>query len=227
MISVKARLCARIESVSSLSPPQGNLENHMRPTEMLSADHRVIEQVLECLEKLAHAASSGRGLDLERGNTVLEFLSMFADRLHHGKEEGLLFPMLQARGMAENVGPIAVMLNEHDLGRSELARLRKALAAVDPAGFASAASAYVELLRDHIAKEDGVLFQMAEDRFSDVDRQCLVAEFDRADRNQLGSGVRDRLVESANSLAGSLGVPFGASRSQAPRSRSCSLWPCP
>lgn len=195
----------------------------MRPTDTLSADHRIIEQVLDCLECLARAARVDGSIDSERSGVALKFLSEFADRLHHGKEERLLFPALHARGISENVGPIPVMLNEHDLGRSELARMRVALEQSDAPGFAASALDYVELLRDHIAKEDGVLFPMGEEQLTDEDRRDLLAAFERADREFVGPISREALVKSADELASSLGVPFGTNRPQTPRTHSCGL----
>lgn len=196
----------------------------MRPTERLSADHRLIEQVLDCLDRLSSQCASRLALDVERAHLALRFLGEFADRLHHGKEEKLLFPMMHRRGIPENVGPIAVMLNEHDLGRAEMARMRTALLKHDARDFATAAGSYVEILRDHIGKEDGVLFPMAEERFNDEDRRTLEQDFERADRELLGEGVREALVDIANRLAADLDVPFGPARSQAPRSHSCGMW---
>lgn len=195
----------------------------MHPTDMLSADHRVIEQVLDCIECLARAARVDGSIDLVRSGAALEFLGAFVERLHHGKEERHLFPALHARGMSENVGPIPVMLNEHDIGRSESARMRIALDHSDGPEFATSALEYVELLREHIAKEDGVLFPMGEERLTDADRRDLLAAFERADR-ECGPGGREYLVKSADELAWSLGVPFGSDRPQTPRSHSCGLW---
>lgn len=198
----------------------------MRPTERLSADHRLIEQVLDCLERLTHLSATSGTLDLERAHLALRFLADFADRLHHGKEEKLLFPAMHRCGIPDNVGPIAVMLNEHDLGRAEMARMRTALLKHDAPGFAAAAGSYVEILRDHIGKEDGVLFPMGEERFGDDERRALEDGFASADRELLGEGVRETLVDMADRLAADLGVPHGAARSQASRSHSCGLW-CP
>ncbi|MBM3992365.1 MAG: hypothetical protein FJ298_15365 [Planctomycetes bacterium] len=195
----------------------------MRPTERLSADHRLIEQVLDCLDRLTHMSATSGALDSERAHLALRFLAEFADRLHHGKEETLLFPAMQRCGIPANVGPIAVMLNEHDLGRSEMARMRTALLKNDALGFSAAAGSFVEILRDHIGKEDSVLFPMGEERFGDGERNALKEGFARADRELLGEGVRETLVALADKLAADLGVPHGAARSQAPRSHSCGL----
>ncbi len=57
----------------------------MRPTEILMQEHRVIEQVLNCLEIIAQRAEADSKLDTDSANQAIDFLRNFADRCHHGK----------------------------------------------------------------------------------------------------------------------------------------------
>lgn len=206
-------------------PPYGS---NMRPTEVLTQEHRVIEQVLDCIETLAERARSGHGLDAVRAERALEVVRSFADRCHHGKEEDRLFPMLVARGMSTQFGPVAVMLDEHRLGRELVRRMGEACAANDPAGFAEAAAGYVRLLREHIAKEDGVLFPMAESILDAAAREALLESFRSFERDGLEPGVRERCLRMADDLALSLGVPRAAERGPAATSPSpCQGFACP
>jgi hemerythrin-like domain-containing protein len=196
----------------------------MGPTEILSAEHRVIEQVLDCLEKMA--AQAGDGLDAERAAQALEVLRTYADRIHHGKEEDRLFPLMEARGLPRNVGPIAVMLDDHQNGRALIRRMGESLDEVQTGSdeaarrFADAAGAYVALLRDHIAKEDGVLFPLAESVLDDAGRDELRAEFERFDREDVEPGTIERMLAQAEGLARHYGVPLAAERSK-PEGHGC------
>ena len=58
----------------------------------------------------------------------MDFLSIFVDKCHHGKEEEFLFPALEAKGVKREGGPIGVMLHEHEQGRGLVAMLRNAVA---------------------------------------------------------------------------------------------------
>jgi hemerythrin-like domain-containing protein len=213
------------------SPRPAKLEEPaMRPTDVLSAEHRVIEQVLDCLETIASSARDLGLLDARLASEALTFLIEFADRMHHGKEELHLFPLMASRGIPRNVGPIAVMLNEHDIGRAEIAKMRTAIQGASTSResvseFIAAAFAYVELLREHIAKEDSVLFPMAESVLRDDDRAQALAAFERVERDSLGDGGRARLIASANELATQLGVAQGAGRSNARRVHGCGSMP--
>jgi hemerythrin-like domain-containing protein len=70
----------------------------MRPTEILSSEHRVIEQVLDCLERIADNCSAQGSLNRESAEAAIDFFRTFADRCHHGKEETYLFPAMEACG---------------------------------------------------------------------------------------------------------------------------------
>jgi hemerythrin-like domain-containing protein len=192
----------------------------MRPTEILSSEHRVIEQVLDCLEAMVKGLRAGKPLEEERAATALYFLRQFADACHHGKEEERLFPMLVARGMARHLGPIAVMLDDHRAGRMHLGQAAAALEARDHEGFARAASGYVMLLREHIGKEDGVLFPMAESMLDENARQSLAESF-RGFEEQLGPGVYAGLRAGADELARHFGVPLAEQRGFAAPPRGC------
>ncbi len=79
---------------------------------------------------------------------------------HFQLEEQALFPVLARHpGLAR--GPLAVMDAEHSTFREGLHRLRAALDADDIGNQQRYARDLIDLLREHIAKEDGVLFPTA------------------------------------------------------------------
>ena len=64
----------------------------MRATEVLKLEHRVIVQVLDCLERMSE---NPKEMERELAAEAVEFLSDYADRRHHGKEEDLLFKAME------------------------------------------------------------------------------------------------------------------------------------
>ena len=86
--------------------------NSMRPTETLADEHRWINVALRCLECLVDA-STEQGCLHPQVAEVTTFLRIFADESHHGKEERLLFPALETRGLPRANGPTGVMAVEH------------------------------------------------------------------------------------------------------------------
>jgi hemerythrin-like domain-containing protein len=172
---------------------------------MLMDEHRVIEQVLSCLEKLADRCAAGKKLDSTSVLQALEFLGSFADRCHHGKEEGHLFPLLEARGLHQD-GPTGVMRHEHEEGRRLIAAMTRAAKRQEPGAFGWHARAYIELLRAHIRKEDHCLFPMAAGILSDSDAEWLAQRFEHVEHADMGEDTHEHYLELANDLADRLDV---------------------
>ncbi len=183
----------------------------MRPTEILSDEHRVIEQVLACLERIAEEAET-RTLDVAAARDVVTFVQNFADRCHHGKEEQRLFPAMERFGLPRDAGPTAVMRAEHESGR----RAVRAMAVqIDDAErgdataarrFANEARGFVEFLREHIAKEDQVLFPMADRMLPEAAQMELLESFAAIENEDMGAGAHERFLDIANRLAERYGV---------------------
>ena len=89
----------------------------MKPTDILSSEHRVIEQVLDCLDKMIQTCQTEHKFDKQSAKDAVDFFRNFADRCHHGKEEAHLFPAMEAKGFARDCGPTGVMIYEHEQGR--------------------------------------------------------------------------------------------------------------
>jgi hemerythrin-like domain-containing protein len=185
----------------------------MKPSDILSGEHRVIEQVLNCLEKIADACRRDGKLDGRSAREAIDFFRNFADKCHHGKEESHFFPAMEARGFSREFGPTGVMLHEHDLGRSYVRGMNEAIeaaAAGDPAAiaqFAKNAAFFIDLLREHIYKEDHCLFGMADQAFSDEDQQKLLATFARVEAEEMGIDTHEKYLALANELADRWNVP--------------------
>ncbi len=155
----------------------------MKPTEILENEHRVIEQVLSCLEKVADLSEKSKKLDGDSARDMIDFFRMFADRFHHAKEEQHLFACLEARGMPRDGGPTGVMLAEHQMGRDLVGKMEKTVTAYEQGDgaalkdFAAAARAYISLLREHIQKEDHCLFPITNEELSDGEQEKLLKAF--------------------------------------------------
>lgn len=185
----------------------------MYATEILFTEHRVIEQVLSCLATLVEQGASRGDLDWKSAEQMIDFLRNFADGCHHAKEEECLFPALEERGFSPEVGPTARMKSEHREGREHIA----AMAAAVDAGlrgdnsrtcqFAEHARAYIELLRQHIQKEDHCLFPTADQVLSEADQQHLFSAFEDVEHTPARAGQHERYLQLANALADRFDVP--------------------
>lgn len=188
----------------------------MKPTDILSDEHRVIEQVLDCLERLAGECRSKGSLDKQAAKEAIDFFRNFAERCHYGKEEAHLFPAMEARGFPRNGGPTGVMLDEHEQGRACIRGMDEAIEAaaagdaVAQKRFVDHATHYVGLLREHIQKEDHCLFAMANQAFTEGDQQKLLDAFNKVEIEEIGTGTHEKYLKIANDLAERFGVAQSA-----------------
>lgn len=176
--------------------------------ETLMKEHRVIEHVLGALEQAANRTRSGLPLERSRGVEFADFFINFADTCHHGKEEDLLFKKIVDVGFPREQGPIAVMLCDHKVGREHVAALRTIGAGSGPlsdaerADFIRHADAYVPMLRQHILKEDRVLYPMAIQAIPPQGMSDLATAFDDFERDVMGAGAHAGFHQLADSLVG-------------------------
>jgi hemerythrin-like domain-containing protein len=179
----------------------------MYPTELLMNEHRIIEQVLACLEAMAEQAVADEALDLYAARQAVDFFQNFADRCHHGKEEKALFPLLEVRGLTGGHGPTGRMLHEHVLGRRYLRALARAAEATVTGDrkslqrFADQARAYGRWLREHIAREDEHVFPLADQALTDEDQRLLLRSFEKAESHDMGTGTHEEYLRIADELA--------------------------
>lgn len=138
-----------------------------RLTDQLRAEHERIARALVCLARLAAHVRARGDVHPDAVRALLEFLREYADHDHHAREERVLFPWLSQRGFPPEIGPVAVMLHEHDEGRALLRHLLAASKHIQIDAdvreeFATHAEAYCRLLYEHIDKENNVLFVLAD-----------------------------------------------------------------
>lgn len=180
-----------------------------RAIQTLEQEHRLIEKVLGSLARFADdLAGAGEPIASarERAADYARFFRDFADRCHHGKEEARLFVALSEHGLAREGGPIGVMLHEHEQGRrlvrqlAEIGSGKGPLSAAERAAIVAIARAFVPLLRQHIQKEDGVLFPAATRILPPVVLERLRRDFEAFERDEMGDGVHEELHGVAEAL---------------------------
>lgn len=189
----------------------------MTATEDLRAEHEGVLSMLRIMQAVILRLRTGAAVPRAHLEAILEFLKIFADRCHHGKEEDILFPALEAAGVSRDSGPIGVMLREHSLGRRHIRAMETALESFGAAesdaspitgesgsgaqAFATAAQDYVDLLSQHIAKENNQLFVMAERLLGPDTLTRMHATFERLERERIGPGRHEAFHRLLNELS--------------------------
>ena len=178
----------------------------MEPIEELKNEHRGVETMLRIIEAISKRYAGGHEVDNRDFDAILEFLTVFVDRCHHGKEEDFLFPALEAAGVPRDQGPIGVLLHEHEQGRQLVVQLRDAaekfISGDKAAGktVEKTAMDYVDLLGRHIEKEEGVLFQMALDMLGPDKKAELSGAFEKLEQDRIGPGKHEEFHQLLHRL---------------------------
>lgn len=171
------------------------------PTQTLREEHRVILRALVLVELAADRLSGGGALPSGWWDALLEWLRAFADRNHHAKEETYLFPALAEAGVPAAGGPVGVMLEEHTEGRA----LIRAMGEGHGERRVDAARRYVHLLREHIDKENGVLFPLTEAVLDSQGQLLLTRAFEGVQAGQELSASIEHAEAEVDRLAAALG----------------------
>ena len=178
----------------------------MKATEILKEEHNVIWGVLDTIEAAAKKVESGE-INPQFFIDAAGFIKGFADGCQHRKEEGMLFEAMHAHGVPVEGGPIGVMLHEHELGREYTRGMRSAAERWQQgdesvkAEVSNQALAYVQLLRQHISKEDNILFPMANKVIPLEEQDGVEQGFERVEHEETGEGIHEKYLALATDLA--------------------------
>ena len=164
----------------------------MQPIGPLMIEHRLIERMITLIGERADAVERSSEIDPLFIDAAVDFIRVYADRTHHGKEEEILFRDLSSRDLSD--GDRRVMhelVEEHKLGRRTVAELVAATSDYR-SGDAGSLATIVEKLRllaefypKHIEKEDEVFFPASMKYFDEAERDAMLAEMWEFDRGMI------------------------------------------
>jgi len=190
----------------------------MKPIDNLKEEHVLIGRMLTVLEGYVRDAQAGRGLSPAALREAIHFVRGYADQCHHGKEEKVLFPALSEKSEGIAQGPVRVLESEHEIGRTLVGQVEAAIPGIE-AGEAQATQQaaraldeYTRMLRQHITKEEDVLFELAPMLLSQQEEETLAEEFEAVER-QMGEDAHHRFEDLVAALERQAGVapsPGGA-----------------
>ncbi len=165
-----------------------------KATDDLTHEHSAILFALKILEGMNRAMAASNRIEVGDVTDFLGFLGEFADKCHHGKEEGFLFPALIQTDFPERQELIDALLADHVKGRSWIREMNAALLPELKADeFRAASIGYTALLQSHIEKENDVLFPLAERLLSDKQLEALYEAFENHEANVVGAGRHEQL----------------------------------
>lgn len=163
----------------------------MPVTEELMKEHQLILKYVDLMER--YSAYSLKHPDalalLENSAGFIEFIKEFADHFHHTKEEDILFRYLEVPGVLTHCNPVPQMLTEHEKAREFVHNMERAVQEKALNDLADNTAQYAQLLKEHIFKEDNILYPMGERGLSDEAKTALLREYAQADQRLDSQGL--------------------------------------
>ena len=140
-------------------------------------EHKTILRALDVLDAMSARIEGSDKVDEADIDQILDFLRWFADAHHQAKEETILFPALKSSEASQG-RPVEHLSFEHNLERALIEDMEKDLRLRELSQFVSCANRLSSTLRNHIYKEDKILFEVAD---AVLDPKEDAAVFERLD----------------------------------------------
>lgn len=160
----------------------------MLPIGPLMIEHRLIERTIGLLARLAAGARERGKMDPQLVDVSVDFIRVYADRTHHGKEEDILFRALSPKKMSdEHARLMAELVEEHKVGRrivGELASANESYRGGNAGALDSILSRLEELTvfyPAHISKEDKVFFPASMRYLDNSEKDAMLEEMSAFD----------------------------------------------
>lgn len=173
-------------------------------TQNLENDHVQILRLIAVMERITGSANP----NVEHLELIVKIIREFADGLHHAKEEQLLFPLMVQKGFSNESGPVAVMLHDHAEGRNFVKGISEGITQYKQGDSGAIRFiftnmlGYADLLKNHIGKENNVLFRMADKAFSTAEQESLLLDFTKVENTPGNGHSKDDYITLIDKLAG-------------------------
>jgi hemerythrin-like domain-containing protein len=181
-------------------------EMRMTPIEQLKAEHEGIKLMLKIMDRVCNRLKSENELNQDHFTKILEFIKIFIDKCHHGKEEDLLIPAMVKAGISKDADSITFMVMEHEEGRGYVKNMIQSFDKLKE-GNARASEKiihneknYSDLLVKHIDKEESILYPIAGKVLSLTKQGELLEEFEKLEVDRIGLGKHEEFHKLLHQL---------------------------
>ena len=171
----------------------------MKAIEILVGEHDSILKMIEVTRTILN--TNDERINLEHIEQIVDFIKNFADKYHHLKEEDILFVEMEKHGMSREVGPIAMMIHEHNEGRNYIKLAGESIEKFKDGDRSSFEQIkynllnYCELLTNHIAKENNILYPMSERILPTEVLSAMSDDFEKFNENTFENEYFDKYLK--------------------------------
>lgn len=169
-----------------------------KPTKVLSDEHQNILKIINALAKECDALLDGKEINKDFFSKAIDFIRNYADKFHHIKEEDILFVELGKDTVELDCNPMEQMLREHEEGRNFVKGIEEGVNENNKEKIIENSKGYVYLLRDHIFKEDNILYPMADELLNQQIQDSIMEKFEKAEENKFNQEFKNKYLAIAD-----------------------------
>jgi hemerythrin-like domain-containing protein len=158
----------------------------------LMIEHRLIQQMLTLIQRRLEEVTQTQSIDPYFVDTAVDFIRVYADRTHHGKEEDILFKDLRNKALSkEDLRMMDGLIEDHIFCRYTTKALIEANNQYRTGNEASLSlvtsclKTLVEFYPEHMKKEDEIFFPASRAYFTDEEDQAMLSKFWDFDRKMI------------------------------------------
>ncbi|MCB2189852.1 MAG: hemerythrin domain-containing protein [Deltaproteobacteria bacterium] len=186
----------------------------MKPSDEIIAEHEAVLKVLDILEIICDEFSELPQMPLAHIKDIINFIDVFVDKCHHGKEEDILFPELYIVGTLQQKDFVDFLIKEHQKARVLVQEKRETMKVmknadgllITPASEAAVdkliavSRSYINLMRFHINNENQNLLPLIEKVFSRAKQDEFLTLFEQLESERIGKGLHENFHNMINKL---------------------------
>jgi hemerythrin-like domain-containing protein len=178
----------------------------MKPTEDLKYEHKAITLMLNVMSNISKSIKDKKVFYTNDVEKIIEFLFVYVDKCHRNKEEAVFYPALLMTEYPADKMPVGIIINEHSMGKGYLDEI---LCCVENCKIGSTFSCeriadsianYVQLIQNHIEKEENDYFPEANKALSNEAQHEISRQFKHIDDEFMGLGIHNRYDELLRSM---------------------------
>jgi hemerythrin-like domain-containing protein len=158
-------------------------------------EHMIVLETIDALKRCTLKMENGGKLPPGIMNDILDVITTFADKCHHGKEEDVLFPLLAKKPVKDKM-MVDILLKEHVQGREYVKMMKSG----KQEEIVKGAHGYTELLLKHIFKENR-FFKECDALLTEKERKFLFDGFERIELEVMGKGKHEYYHKKAEEIA--------------------------
>ncbi len=170
------------------------------PIGPLMIEHRLIEKMIQAMQGKIEIWRREERIDHELVHEASDFLRVYADKCHHGKEEGILFRELSRKQLSgEHVRVMEELVEEHRLARKTVVKMVEAKEeyVLGSKEMLSVILNCMEFIIDfypkHIEKEDKHFFLPCMNYFTTEEADSMLKEGWEFDKNLIHELYREKV----------------------------------